>query len=171
MFIIIQYVLMGAGIGAIIAIGLFVLGFAIEILNIGCAIITCNCNQSMVFDWSGSNIWSLIWMFAAGGAIIGLFYGIFSYRLEKENEKEKKSAEEIEKARRLRISWASSLKQQVLDGYNICVKNQTQNESLVDISYKADIQMNYIMDELIKINEQQAKINLITNELTNKGEL
>ena len=59
----------GAAIGIGSAICLFIVGFCIEVLNLGCAILTCDCDKPTVFDWSG--MWSLLAICTIAGAVIG----------------------------------------------------------------------------------------------------
>lgn len=68
----ILYTLKGAAIGAIGAVCLFVVGFCIELFNMGCAILTCDCDKPMVFDWSG--MWGLLFICTIGGAVVGMVY-------------------------------------------------------------------------------------------------
>ena len=81
----ILYTLKGAAIGAIGAVCLFVVGFCIELFNMGCAILTCDCDKPMVFDWSG--MWGLLFICTIGGAVVGMVYGIYNFfRSTKNNE-------------------------------------------------------------------------------------
>lgn len=54
----------------IVFYGLFVVGFCIELFNMGCAILTCDCDKPMVFDWSG--MWGLLFICTIGGAVVGM---------------------------------------------------------------------------------------------------
>lgn len=67
------YTLKGAAAGAAGAVCLFVIGFIIEFFNFGWAILTCDCDKEMVFDWSGTL--GLFLICVVGGAVLGLFYG------------------------------------------------------------------------------------------------
>lgn len=75
----ILYTLKGAAIGAIGAVCLFVVGFCIELFNMGCAILTCDCDKPMVFDWSG--MWGLLFICTIGGAVVGMVYGIYKAKV------------------------------------------------------------------------------------------
>ena len=87
--------LKGAGCGALAAIGLVILGACAEIFNIGYAILSCDCDREMLFEWS--KVWILVVICIAGGAIIGLFYGIFKAKQEDNIKRKKKNIQSAQK--------------------------------------------------------------------------
>ena len=77
---ILWWMIRGAAFGGLGAVGLFIVGFVLEIAHFGCAILTCDCDKPMMFDWSG--MWSLLFTCVIGGAVIGLFYGFYKAKEE-----------------------------------------------------------------------------------------
>lgn len=159
--------LMGAVIGAIGAACLFIIGGVIEVANFGCAVLTCDCDKPTVFDWSG--MWGLLIICTIGGAVIGLFYGIYKYKQESEAEAARRNAENSEEARKQRVRWANEIKQQALHLDRNCTKNRKSAKAVVSTTYKASSQMRDIMSELSKMAELQGKIDSISEELSKKG--
>lgn len=159
--------LKGAAIGAGGAVCLFIVGFFIEILNLGCAILTCDCDKPMIFDWSG--MWSLLLICVIGGAVVGFFYGIYKAKEESDAEAARKAAENSEEARKQRVKWAGEVKQKALNVNNTCSRNKTADKPLVSTTYKANAQMTEIMNELTKIAEKEGKVDSLAEELSKKG--
>lgn len=159
--------LVGAVIGAIAAVCLFVIGGAIEVANFGCAILTCDCDKPTVFDWSG--MWGLLIICIIGGAVIGLFYGIYKVKQENDAEVARRNAENSEEARKQRVKWANEIKQKALNLERNCTKNRTSVKAVISTNYKASNQMSDIMNELSKVAELQGKIDSISEELSKKG--
>lgn len=164
---ILWYMIKGAMYGGLGAGGLFVAGFAIEFLNMGCAILTCDCDKPMVFDWSG--MWSLLLICIIGGAVIGLFYGFYKAKEASDADAARIAAENSEEARKQRAKWASEVKHKALNVNNTCSKNKTSDQPLVSATYKANAQMNEIMNELTKVAEKQGKVDSLAEELSKKG--
>lgn len=163
----ILYTLKGAAIGAGGAVCLFIAGFFIELLNLGCAILTCDCDKPMVFDWSG--MWGLLLICVIGGAIIGLFYGIYKAKEESDAETARKNAEASEEARKQRVRWAGEVKQKALNVNNTCSGNKSSNKPLVSTTYKSAAQMTDILNELTTVTEKQGRIDSLAEELSKKG--
>lgn len=161
------YTLKGAALGAVGAAGLFVVGFFIEIFNLGCAILTCDCDKPMVFSWSG--MWGLLFLCVIGGAVVGLFYGIYKTKEEKDAEFARKRAEYSEETHKQRVKWAGEIKQKIMNVNNICSVNKSADKPLVSTTYKAGTQMAEIMNELTKVAERQGKIDSLVEELSKKG--
>lgn len=164
---IILFALKGAAIGGLGAIGLYVAGFCIELLNLGCAILTCDCDKPMVFDWSG--MWGLLLICVIGGAVIGLCYGFYRAKEASDAEAARIAAENSEEARKQRVKWASEVKQKTLNVSNTCSGNKTSDKPLVSTTYKATTQMTEILNELTKVAEKQGKIDSLAEELSKKG--
>lgn len=157
----------GAMYGGLGAGGLFVAGFVIEFLNMGCAILTCDCDKPMVFDWSG--MWSLLLICIIGGAVIGLCYGFYKAKEASDADAARLAAANSEEARKQRAKWASEVKQKALNVNNTCSKNKTSDKPLVSTTYKANTQMTEIMNELTKVAEKQGKVDSLAEELSKKG--
>lgn len=161
------YTFKGALIGAIGAVILFSIGFFIEVFNLGCAILTCDCDKSTVFDWSG--MWGVLGLCIIAGAVIGLFYGIYKAKEEKNAQMAKINAANSEQARKQRIQWAGEIKQEALKANNKCYDIKKQTQPIVITTYKASEKMMEIMNELSKIAEMQGKVDLLGEELSKKG--
>lgn len=159
--------LAGAVYGAMVAVCLYVVGFVLEIFNLGCAILTCDCDKPMMFDWSG--MWNLLFIFAIAGAVIGFFYRIYKIKADADADAARLAAENSEEARKQRIKWASDIKQKALDLNNTCFQNKKIDIPIVSTTYKASVQMTEIMNELTKVAEKQGKIDFLVNELSTKG--
>ena len=157
----------GAAIGIGSAICLFIVGFCIEVLNLGCAILTCDCDKPTVFDWSG--MWGLLAICTIAGAIIGCVYGIYKAKQESDAEAARRKAESSEEARRQRVKWAGEVKQKALNVNNTCSGNKTADKPLVSTTYKATTQMTEIMNELTRVAEKQGKVDSLAEELSKKG--
>lgn len=158
------FLFIGAVIGGIAAIGLFIAGFALELVNCGCGILACDCDRSMIFDWSG--MWGFLFVFVVGGAIIGLFYGIYKAKEERDEETAKINAENSEKARLQRTRWADTIKEKALGVANQCSLNLSINQSVVSTTYKADTEMEEVISELLKIAELQGTVDSLIEELS-----
>lgn len=163
----ILYALKGAVFGAIGALCLFIAGFFIELFNVGCAILTCDCDKPMVFDWSG--MWGLLLICVIGGAVVGFFYGIYKAKEESDAEAAKRNAEKSEEARKQREKWAGEVKQKALNVNNTCSENKIANKPLIFTIYKANSQMAEIINELTKVAEIQGKVDSLAEELSKKG--
>lgn len=169
MSLILSFAFQGALWGACGAIVVVVIGFCIEFLNVGCAILTCDCNREFVFAWSGGGVFGVFLLCIIGGAIIGSIYGLCKAKEFSDAELARKNAENTEEARKQRVKWASEVKQKALNVNNICSKNKEADKPLVFTDYKANDQMIYIMSELTKIAELQGKIDSLIEELSEKG--
>lgn len=156
---------LGAAIGAGCAICLFIAGFFIELLNIGWAILSCDCDKSQIFEWSGDKMFVLLCIFIIGGAIIGFFYGTYKAKEERDAEAARKAAENLEEARKKRIEWAGEVKKKAMHVNVMCAKNKASKKPLVSSTYKSSLQMNEIINELTKVAEKQGKVNSLANEL------
>ena len=164
---ILLWMIKGAAFGGLGAVGLFVAGFVIEIANLGCAILTCDCDKPMVFDWSG--MWSLLLICIVGGAVIGLFYGFYKAKEASDAEAAIIATENSEEARKQRVKWADEVKQKALSVNTTCSNNKTANKPLVSTTYKANTQMTDILIELTKVTEKQGKVDSLAEELSKKG--
>lgn len=167
MFKIIEDTFIGAVIGAIGAVCLFIIGGVIEVANFGCAILTCDCDKPTVFDWSG--MWGILGLCTIGGAVIGLIYGIYKAKEESDADAARKNAEMSEEARKQRVRWANEIKQSASNLEAKCTSNRTSVENVVSTDYKSSSQMTNIMNELFRVAEIQGKIDSISEELSKKG--
>lgn len=166
MNIILRYIIKGAVYGGLGAIALFIVGFILEVVSVGCAILTCDCDKSTMFDWSG--MWNLFFICVIGGAVIGLFYGFYKAKETSDAEAARIDAENFEEACKQRAEWASEVKKKAHTVNNICSKNKELDKPLVSTTYQANAQMIEIMNELTKIAEKQGKIDSLVEELSEK---
>lgn len=164
---ILLYMIKGAALGGLGAVGLFFAGFLIEVANFGCAILTFDCDKPMVFNWSG--MWSLLLICVVGGAVIGFFYGFYKAKEASDAEAARIAAVNSEEARKQRVKWAGEVKQKALNVNATCSNNKTANKPLVSTTYEANTQMTDIMNELTKIAEKQGKVDSLVEELSKKG--
>lgn len=164
---ILLWMIKGVVFGGLGAVGLFIAGVVIEVTNVGCAILTCDCDKPMVFDWSG--MWSLLLICIVGGAVIGLFYGFYKAKEANDAEAARIAAENFGEARKQRVKWASEVKQKARNVNTTCANNKTANKPLVSTTYKANTQMTDIMNELTKVAEKQGKVDSLAEELSKKG--
>lgn len=163
---ILWWMIKGAAFGGIGAVGLFIAGFVLEIVNLGYAILTCDCDKPMFFDWSG--MWSLLLICVIGGAVIGSFYGFYKAKEESDADAARIAAENSEEARKQRVKWASEVKQKALNVNDTCSRNKKSDKPLVSTTYKASAQMTEIINELTKVAEKQGKVNSLAEELSEK---
>ena len=72
-----KYLFYGLFIGMIVAAGLYVLGFIVELGNIACAILTCDCDRgdALPFMWSWDSFKVCFLWTTIGGTVIGGIYG------------------------------------------------------------------------------------------------
>lgn len=168
MITILKWIFSGAGLGGLGAIGLFVVGFFFELMNLGVAILTCDCDAPMLFDWSGMG--GLLLFFIVGGAIIGGCYGFYLVKTEQDEEAARLAAEESEEARRQRIKWANEVKQKVLGVDNTCTQNTASDRPLVSAEYKAGAHMEEIINELTRAAEKEGMVEYVASELAKKGD-
>lgn len=154
----------GAAWGAGGAICLYIVGFCLEVLNLGCAILTCDCDRPTMFDWSG--MWGLLAICTVAGAIVGFVYGIYKAKQESDAETARLKAESSEEAHKQRVKWAEEVKLKALNVNNTCSGNKTADKPLVSTTYKANSQMTDIMNELIRVTEKQGKVDSLAEELS-----
>ena len=162
--------LAGAGIGAGVAIVIiYILGGVLEILSCFCQILTCD------FDGGSSSVWgegaflSVFLFCTIAGAAIGLIYGIYKMKEKSDSEARKKAAIDSEEAKKQRIKWASEVKQKALSVANVCDKNAKEYKPLITPSYKADAQMDLIINELANAAELKGKLDAMANDTKTKG--
>lgn len=158
------YTLKGAAAGAAGAVCLFVIGFVIEFFNFGWAILTCDCDKEMVFDWSGTL--GLFLICVIGGAVLGLFYGMYKAKQERDIEAARIKAANSEEARIQRVKWAGEIKQKALSVNNICTSKRAAIQPLVSTKYQLENQATEIMNELTKVAEKQGQVNIIVEEIS-----
>lgn len=164
--------LAGAGIGAGVALALYVLGGCVEILNCACQIATCNCegDSAMPGIWNGDTFLHVLLFCVIGGAIIGLIVGLCKMKAAADEETAKRNFANSEEAKRQREKWAGQVKQRALQVTNSCDQNKSIDKTIVSTNYKSSSLMKEIMKEFSNISEIQGKVNSIAKELTKKGE-
>ena len=163
--------LAGAGIGAGVAIVLYILGFGIELINCACQIITCDCNggDAIPAMWEGGSFMSVLLFCTIAGAVIGLIYGIYKMKVASDEEARRRAAADSEEAKKQRIKWAGEVKQKALSVANTCEKNAKDYKALISPNYKADSQMDTIMKELANAAELKGKVDAMAKNKKTKG--
>lgn len=163
--------LAGAGIGAGVAIALYVLGFGIELINCACQIITCDCDGSDAIPgmWNVGSFVSVLLFCTIAGAVIGLIYGIYKMKVASNEAARLRDAANSEEAKNQRIKWAGEVKQKALSVANSCEKNAKDYKALISPNYKADSQMDTIMKELANAAELKGKVDAMANDTKTKG--
>lgn len=163
--------LAGAGIGAGVAIALYVLGFGVELINCACQIITCDCDGGDAIPgmWDGGSFVSVLLFCTIAGAVIGLIYGIYKMKVASDEAARLRDAANSEEAKNQRIKWAGEVKQKALSVANSCEKNGKDYKALISPNYKADSQMETIMKELANAAELKGKVDAMANDTKTKG--
>lgn len=117
--------LAGAGIGAGVALIIYVLGFCIELINCACQIITCDCDggDAIPAMWEGGSFVTILLFCTIAGAVIGLIYGIYKMKVASDEEARRKAAADSEEAKNQRMKWAGEVKQKALSVASTCDKN------------------------------------------------
>lgn len=163
--------LAGAGIGAGVALLLYVLGFGVELINCACQIITCDCDggDAIPAMWEGGSFISVLLFCTIAGAVIGLIYGIYKMKVASDEEARRRAAANSEEAKKQRIKWAGEVKQKALTVANTCEKNAKEYKALISPNYKADSQMDAIMKELANAAELKGKVDAMANDTKTKG--
>ena len=132
-------ILAGAGIGAGVAIVLYVLGFDVALIPVACIV----------------------------GALIGLANGL--YKLQAASEEEARRIAAAEEAKNQHIKWADEVKQKALSVANSCAKNAEDCKSIISPNYMAASQMDVIMKELANAAELKGKVDAMANDTKTKG--
>ncbi len=168
----ILWMLGGAAAGAGGAVALYVLGFGVELLNCTCQILSCNLDGGDAIPgmWNGESFGNVLIFCIIGGAIVGLFYGLYKMKAEADEEELKKRTRDSEEAKRQRLRWADEIKQKALNVNETCEQNRLADKPLVSTTYQASAQMKNIIDELTKAAELQGKIDGIADNLIKKGD-
>lgn len=163
--------LAGAGIGAGVALALYVLGFGIELLNCACQIITCDCDggDAIPAMWDGGSFVSVLLFCTIAGAVIGLIYGIYKMKVASDEAARLRDAANSEEAKKQRIKWAGEVKQKALTVANTCDKNAKAYKPLIAPEYKANAQMDSIINELANASELKGKVDAMANDTKTKG--
>lgn len=140
-----KYLFYGLFIGVAIAIVLYVLGFVIELGNVACAILTCDCNRgdALPFMWSWDSFWTCLAWTTIGSTVIGGIYGASVGIQEKQARDAALSAEALEKAKKQRERNAATLKSEVNEKHTTIHSYQKE-------AYEYGISMNYKAVELQK---------------------
>ena len=163
--------LAGAGIGAGVALALYVLGFGVELLNCACQIITCDCDggDAIPAMWEGGSFWSVLLFCTIAGAVIGLIYGIYKMKVASDEAARLRDAANSEEAKKQRMKWAGEVKQKALSVANTCDKNAKAYKPLITPEYKANAQMDSIINELANASELKGKVDAMANDTKTKG--
>lgn len=163
--------LIGAGIGALISVLLYVLGFCTELVNCACQIISCDWNGGDLIPamWQGGTFFNVLIFCSICGAIIGFIFGIFAEKSSRDKALAERNAKLSEEARKQRVKWADEIKQKALSVNNTCSGNKSSNKPLVSTTYKSVAQMTEILNELTTVTEKQGRVDSLAEELSKKG--
>lgn len=153
----------GAAIGAVAGIVVYLLGEIFDFLSCLCS---CGSNSSMMGDGAFGKIMLVC---TIGGAVIGLIYGIVREKEEADERAAKKRAADSEEAKKQRAKWADDVRKLALNTSNTCENNKTYNKPLVSTPYLASSKMKEITKELTNIAELQGKVASIVNEIEKKA--
>lgn len=168
---VIMTMLAGVGIGAGVALVLYLLGFGVELVNCACQLLTCNLDGGDAIPgmWSGESFGHVLLFCAIVGAVIGLVYGLIKMKAAADEEAARRNAENSEEARKQRVKWASEAKKKALNVSNTCDRNKKSAKPMVSTTYQASSKMKEILNELTKVAELQGKVDSIAGELKKKG--
>lgn len=152
----ISTMLAGTGIGACVALALYVLAVFTEVLS-----------GNAVPGWF--TFLSILPFFTIAGTVIGLISGIYKMKVASDKEARRRAAADSEEAKQQRIKWADEVKKKALSVANICDKNAKAYNALIVPIYKADAQMDAIIGELANAAELKGKIDAMANDIKSKG--
>lgn len=104
--------LVGAGLGALSAFALYILGFGLELLNCACQILTFNCDggDAIPFLWEDGSFWKVLIFCTIAGTVIGFIYDVVHAKMKADEERAKKEAAQSEEAKQRRIKLAQDIK-------------------------------------------------------------
>ena len=153
----------GAAVGAIVGVVLYLLGIVFDFLSCLCS---CGENDALLHNGAFGRI---VLVCTIGGAVIGLIYGIVKAKEEADERAAKKRAADSEEAKKQRAKWADEVRKLALNTSNTCENNKTYNKPLVSTSYLASSKMREITKELTNIAELQGKVSSIVNEIEKKA--
>jgi hypothetical protein len=162
--------LSGAVIGAIVAVGLYILGFGIELLNCACAIVTCNCDGGDAIPemWSSGSFVTTLLFCTIAGAVIGLVYGIYHAKAKRDAELAKRNAENTEAAKKQRREWADQIRQESM----LISKEINSNEpvqTLTTNTYKSKEQMDLIQKEIANATKLKGVVDSMADDIKKGG--
>lgn len=103
------------------------------------------------------------------GALIGGAYGVTKTLEDRTAAQKAAELEQNELDKKQRIKWADDVKQNALNVDRICARNRMSDRFLVSTKYEADEQMAEIISELTKVGEKLEKINILAEEIIEKG--
>lgn len=158
-----------AGIG--VAIILYVLGGALELLNCTCNIVSCNLDGGDAIPgmWEGSTFFTVLLFCVIICAVIGLIYGLCKMRSEATQAEAKKKAENSEQARLQRVAWANEIKDNATYVVDRCKSNLEHSHSIVFAEYCANDQLHSILKELANLAELEGKVEAMANKIEKGG--
>ena len=124
----------------------------------GCGDATCSsgCQECIVFSTFGCSV-------------IGAVYGLFKTLQDRQAAKKAAELEQSAAAKKQREKWASEVKQKALSVASTCDKNAKQYKALISPVYKADAQMDAIINELANAAELKGKVAAMANDIKAKG--
>lgn len=168
---IIMGILAGAGIGGVAAIALYLLGFVVEIFNLACMIVSCDCDRgdALPFMWDFTVFLKVMLFCAVSGAIIGLIYGACRYKERLEKDEFYASREHAESVRRQEIRWAEEYRKKAQVANTVCENNLNLYKFPVKADYLAEKKMTAIIDVLAEASELQGRMNTVADEVLEMG--
>ena len=101
--------------------------------------------------------------------MIGAVYGLFKTLQDRQAAKKAAELEQSAAAKKQREKWASEVKQKALSVASTCDKNAKQYKALISPVYKADAQMDAIINELANAAELKGKVAAMANDIKAKG--
>lgn len=133
----------------------------------GCGDATCSsgCQEYT----SNPNVRNCIVFSTFGCSVIGAVYGLFKTLQDRQAAKKAAELEQSAAAKKQREKWASEVKQKALSVASTCDKNAKQYKALISPVYKADAQMDAIINELANAAELKGKVAAMANNIKARG--
>lgn len=157
----------GAAVGAGLCVLLFIYGLFAEAWNCLC---DCFGGCDSLPEVNSDATFLFAFFISLGiGFLIGLFLALSDRASRIEAENRKRAAANSAEAKQQRIKWASEVKQKALSISNTCNKNYKDYKELISPKYKADSQMNIIINELANIAELKGKVDSMAIDTKTKG--
>ncbi len=126
-----KWLFLGTLIGAGVGLALYALGFAVELLNCACQIITCDCDggDAIPAMWNGGAFGSVMMFCTIGGCIIGSIYGgalgIQDFNARKDAEAAARAKNALEQRKKYAVELKSDLQKKLQSAYT--AQNNAKN--------------------------------------------
>ncbi len=163
--------LAGAAVGAVVALAIYILGIGVETINCACQIIKCNFDMQDAIPtmWKSGSFVTVLLFCTIAGAVIGMVFGFYLMKAEKAEAERLRKEAIAEEQKNQRIKWAGEVKQRALYVANTCEKNLKDYRELISPTYKANDQIDAIINELANVAELKGKVDVIANDIKTKG--